>query len=159
MPDDGSAQPQNIQEFNQIAVVIFAQLYIAHPVPKTVDVAEVAALFEMTPTTVLPSGRSFNEVFTSTVWWLHEQGYTFTRGSVGVGAMTLSDKTFYAMNVMPPALQGPSGAGLSSPTTPTGNTGMALVQATEQATQGRTKQLVDLAGTLIGSIIKSTLGG
>jgi len=59
MADDGSAQPQNIQEFNQIAVVIFAQLYIEHPIAKTVDVAEVAALLGKTPTTVLPSGRSF----------------------------------------------------------------------------------------------------
>jgi len=72
--------------------------------------------------------------------------------------MTLSDKTFYAMNVVPPALQGPKGEGLPSLPTTTGTTGTALVQATEQATQGRSKQLVDLAGTFIGSIIRSTLG-
>jgi hypothetical protein len=78
MADDGSGQPQNIQEFNQIAAVIFAQLYNAHPYDRMLDVADIAKVIGVTPTTVLPSGRRFDEVFESTRRWLHEQGYTHT---------------------------------------------------------------------------------
>lgn len=157
MADDASAQPHNIQDFNQIAVVIFAQLYNAHPYEKTLDVADIAAVVGVTPTTVLPSGRRFDEVFESTVRWLHEQGYIHTRGSHARERVTLSAKALYAMNVVPPALQGPGGIP-SPPQVTTGSTGTAMVQATEQAAQGRTKQLVDLAGTFIGAIIRTTLG-
>jgi hypothetical protein len=51
MADDTSAQPKNIQEFDQIAVVIFSQPYNAHPYEKTLDVAEIASVLGMTPAT------------------------------------------------------------------------------------------------------------
>jgi hypothetical protein len=62
------------------------------------------------------------------------------------------------MNAVPAALEGPGGTVSSLPKT-TGTTGTTLVEATEQATsQGNRKQLVDLAGSFIGSIIRSMLG-
>jgi hypothetical protein len=80
MADDASAQPQNIQEFDQIAAVIFAQLYKAHPYEKTLDAASIAAVLSVSPDAIMPSGRRFDDVFESTIRWLHEQGFTNTYG-------------------------------------------------------------------------------
>jgi len=49
------------------------------------------------------------------------------------------------MNVVPPALEKTRGT--------------ELVEVQQTASAGRRNQLVDLAGTLIGSIIRSALGG
>ncbi len=151
---DAEVLPPNIQEFNQIILVIFSQLYVAHPLEKTLDPAEIAALIGVSPTGTLPSGRRFDEVFESTMRWLHVQGFTNTYGSNARERATLTARALAAMNAVPPALEGTRGM----PSLPTGTTGTTLVEATEQAKQGRTKQLVDLAGSFIGSVIKSTLG-
>ena len=150
--------PQNVKEFNQIILVVFSQLYVAHPLEKTLDPAEIAAVIGVSPDGTLPSGRRFDEVFESTMRWLHTQGFTNTYGSHARERATLTARALAAMNAVPPALQGPNSIMPSLPQT-TGTTGTALVEATEQAKQGRTKQLVDLGGSLIGSIIRSTLGG
>jgi hypothetical protein len=37
--------------------VVFSQLYVAHPLEKTLDPAEIAAVIGVSPTEMLPSGR------------------------------------------------------------------------------------------------------
>ena len=152
--------PQNIKEFNQIVVVVFSQLYVAHPMEKTLDPAEIAAVIGLSLTEMLPSGRRFDEVFEGTMRWLHTQGFTNTYGSHAHERATLTARALVAMNAVPPALQGPGGTTLSLPTTATGNTGTVMVAATEQAaSHGNRTQIVDLAGSFIGSVIRSALGG
>jgi hypothetical protein len=74
-------EPQNIKEFNQITLVVFSKLYVEHPLEKTIDPAEVAAVLGVSPTGNLPSGRPFKKVFEETMRWLHTQGFTNTYGS------------------------------------------------------------------------------
>jgi hypothetical protein len=140
------ALPPNIQEFSEITAVVFAQLYIAHPMPKTLEPDEVAGVLGIAPNANLPSGRTFNEVFAYTVVWLLHQGYIFSNGHHPRDRDVLTDKALAVMNVVPPAL------GKSR--------GTELVEVTEQAaSEHRRNQLIDLAGSLIGSIIRSALGG
>jgi hypothetical protein len=154
--DSSSVLPQNIQEFNQIILVVFSKLYVEHPLEKTLDPAEIAELLGVSPTGTLPSGRRFNEVFESTMRWLHAQGFTNTYGSNAHERATLTARALNVMNAIPPALKGQSVPALASTNA---STGAVLVEATNQAaSQGSRKQLVDLAGSFIGSIIRSTLG-
>jgi hypothetical protein len=158
MPDDGSvALPQNIQEFNQIIVVVFSQLYVAHPMEKTLDPAEIAEVIGVSPTGTLPSGRRFADVFVMTVRWLNDQGFIRANGEDAHERATLTARALVAMNAAPPALV-PKGITPPLPTEPTANTGTTLVRATTAVSQGNRTQLVELAGSFIGSVIKATLG-
>jgi hypothetical protein len=140
--------PQNIKEFNEIVLVVFSQLYKEHPVEKTLDLAEIAAVIGVSPTDVLPSGRSFDKVFDSTMQWLRTQGFTHGNASYAHERATLTARGLAAMNALPQAVG-------TMPST----TGAVLVQAEQAASRGDRKQLVELAGSFIGSIIKSALGG
>jgi hypothetical protein len=96
------ALPPNIQEFNEITAVVFAQLYIAHPMPKTLEPDEVAGVLGIAPNATLPSGRTFNEVFAYTVGRLLHQGYIFSNGHHPRDRDVLTDKALAVMNVVPP---------------------------------------------------------
>jgi hypothetical protein len=96
--------PPNIEEFNELIAVIFAQLYIAHPMPKTLEPAEVAEVLGRVPTATLPSGRTFNDVFAHTVGWLVHERYIYPNGSHPRERAQLTDKALVAMNVVPPQL-------------------------------------------------------
>jgi hypothetical protein len=128
--------PHNIQEFNEITAVVFSQLYISHPLPKTIEPDEVADTLGISRTGMMPSGRAFDDVFSNTVAWLVQQQY--------ISRACLTDKALSAMNVVPPSL------GQSR--------GSQLVDATKQARSenGRGK-LVELVGTFFGSIFKTMI--
>jgi hypothetical protein len=155
--DEADAMPQHMREFNEIASAVLARLYDAFRLEKTIDPAEIAVAMGVAPTGTLPSGRPFEEVFEAAMRRLHTQGFTNTYGSHARERATLTARSLYAMNVVPPALQGPRDI-VSLPQATTGTTGTAVVEATDQAAQGKRKQLVDLAGSFIGSMIRSTLG-
>jgi hypothetical protein len=138
------ALPPNIKEFNQIIAVIFAQLYIVHPLPKTLEPDEVAEVLGVAPNATLPSGRPFNEVFAHTVVWLLHQGYIFSNGHHPRDRDVLTDKALAAMNVVQPAL------GMTR--------GSELVDATKEAASEAGKgRIAELVGTVIGSIIKTVI--
>jgi hypothetical protein len=157
LPDDGSnTLPQNIREFNQIILVVFSQLFLTHPLEKTLDPAEIAEVIGVSPTGTLPSKRGFAEVFVNTMRWLHTQGFTNTYGSHAHQKVTLTARALDAMNAVPPALKASSDTVASLPAQ--SNTGTVMVVASEHATHGDRKHLVDLAGSLIGSVIESAIG-
>ena len=138
--------PANVQEFNQITAVVFAQLYTSHPLPKTLEPEEVASTLGISPSATMPSGRTFNEVFAHTVSWLLIQGYIYSYGHHARERNVLTDKALVAMNVVPPSLNQSRGS--------------ELVDAAKQASSDTGKnKLGELAGTIIGSIIKSVLNG
>jgi len=140
----GDPLPPNIQEFNVIVGVIFALLYDTHPMPKDLDAKEIASTLGVSASANLPSGRPFNEVFDYTARWLLDQRYIQAYGSNARERAVLTDKAFTAMNVVPPTL------GRSR--------GSELVDATKEAksVSGWAK-LVELVGTLIGSVIKTMM--
>jgi hypothetical protein len=90
--NDATALPPNIQEFNEIVAVIFAQLYILHPVEKTLDPTEIATAIGVVST--LPSGRPFNEVFESTIRWLRREGYINAHSNDPRERATLTGRAF-----------------------------------------------------------------
>ena len=139
--NDATALPPNIQEFNEIVAVVFAQLYILHPVEKTLDPTEIATAIGVVST--LPSGRPFNEVFESTIRWLRREGYISVHDSRE--RATLTGRAFQAMNAVPPVLKTLKDAVPSLPQS--ANTGTLLVAATSS---GHTKQTGSIISNIFG---------
>jgi hypothetical protein len=77
--------PDNIDEFNQIAALIFAQLYREFPVVVDVDRGAIAKALGVSEgdwgNHMLPSGRSFNDVLSGTIGWLKADNYTMAFGA------------------------------------------------------------------------------
>jgi hypothetical protein len=137
--------PPNIEEFNEITAVILSQLYMAHPLPKTLEPDEIADILGGRSTAAMPSGRTFNEVFSHTVAWLVHEGYVYPNGAHPRERAQLTDKALVAMNVVPPSL---------------GRTrGSELVDATKQAsTEAGRGKLSDLVSAVVEGITKGVLG-
>jgi hypothetical protein len=138
--------PPNIQEFNEITAVIFAQLYSEHPLTKDLDIDEVAKVLGRSGTETLPSGRNFKDVFAHTLSWLIYQGYVYSNGSLPRERVQLTDKALFAMNVVPPSLNKSRGA--------------ELVEASKSASSASGREWV---GQIISSITegftKGMIGG
>ena len=141
--NDATALPPNIQEFNEIVAVIFAQLYLSHPLEKTLDPTEIAKTIGVVST--LPSGRPFYEVFESTIRWLRREGYINAHGNDPRERATLTGRAFQAMNAVPPVLKTLQDAVPSLPQS--ANTGTLLVAATSS---GHTKQTGSIISNIFG---------
>jgi hypothetical protein len=86
MTETKPAPPANINEFNQIAGLIFAQLYAQFPVIiPLIDRQAIADAFGVVGADwsahKLPSDRSFSEMLSYTTGWLVNQGYIVSFGS------------------------------------------------------------------------------
>jgi len=76
------AQPANIREFSTIAGLIFEILYKSHPIPKTIAPEPIMEAMGVASTLdVLDSGNVFNQMFSLTVGWLNQEGFTKYYGS------------------------------------------------------------------------------
>ncbi|WP_316203355.1 hypothetical protein [Bradyrhizobium sp. SZCCHNS3051] len=137
--------PPNIEEFNELTAVIFAQLYIVHPLPKTLEPDEVAGVLGRPPAATLPSGRPFNDVFAHTVGWLVHEKYIYPNGAHPRERVQLTDKALVAMNVVPPSL------GRSR--------GSELVDATKSAsTEAGRGRLGEIVAAVVEGITKGVIG-
>lgn len=138
--------PPNIAEFNEITAVIFAQLYIAHPMPKTLEPNEIADVLGRSHADTLPSGRTFNEVFAHTIAWLVHERYIFPNGSHPRERVQLTDKALVAMNVVPPQLDRSRGS--------------ELVDASKQgAPDRRRSKFAELGSGIISSVVEGITKG
>jgi hypothetical protein len=69
--------PPNIDDFNKIAALVFAQLYREFPVPIDIDRAGIAKALGVPEKEkewrnfILPSGRSFDAMLNRTIGWLY----------------------------------------------------------------------------------------
>ena len=88
--------PPNINEFNQIAALIFAQLYREFPVVVDIDRGAIAKALGVPEgdwgNHMLPSGRSFNDVLSGTIGWLMADNYTIGYGSSPFQRVILTTK-------------------------------------------------------------------
>ena len=78
--------PPNIEEFNKVVALVFAQLYEAFPIMvDLIDRDGIAAAFEVKAgewaSHKLPSGRGFSDVMTYTIAWLNSQNYIVSSGA------------------------------------------------------------------------------
>lgn len=137
--------PPNIEEFNEITGIIFAQLYAAHPVGQDLDIDGIAKQLGRSRTDTLPSGRTFNEVFAHTLPWLIYEGYIYSNGHIPRERVQLRDKALVAMNVVPPSL------GRSR--------GTELIDATKQAsTESGRGKLGEMVTSVVEGITRGVMG-
>jgi hypothetical protein len=78
--DPPKKPPQNIEEFNIIAGLAFAQLYKAFPARVDIDRQAIAKEMGFSPDTDLSkhrlqSGRSFSEILAYTLSWLQDEKF------------------------------------------------------------------------------------
>ena len=151
--------PKNMQEFNQIVSIVLGRLYPAFPLEKTLEGADVAAAMGVDPGGLLPSGRPFAEVFDAAMKWLLTERFTHSGGSHARERATLASRSLSVMNAVPPVLQdGPRGLPSAPASSVAGSTGTMVVEATNQAASGVRKELAEIAGSFVGSLIKSGFG-
>jgi hypothetical protein len=85
MTEGSTSAPANVTEFNANVGHVFAQLYEHFPVSIERLNRETIASAMGVPssgesTYVLPSGRSFSQVFAHSLTWLSDEGYIRARG-------------------------------------------------------------------------------
>ena len=137
--------PANIQEFNEIAGVIFSRLYQAFPVAQDLDRDWIAQSLKRKRSDELASGRTFDEVMVHTGYWLLVEGFILTGGLGDPWHGTvLSAKALHAMN-----LPGAIGTTL----------GTEIAQAAEHGHQAKLAELTgNFLGNFVGGVIKSWTG-
>ncbi|WP_316226230.1 hypothetical protein [Bradyrhizobium sp. SZCCHNS3052] len=112
-----SGPPANIQEFNRIAGMVFAQLYSQFPAPVNIDRQAIANAFGAQGTDwshQLPSGKTVSDQIAYTIGWLNNQGYTVAFGAHPAERATLSEKGLVALNAVPQGLSVTIGTSLVS---------------------------------------------
>jgi hypothetical protein len=144
-----SEAPSNIQEFNTIAGLIFAQLYRAFPVLVDIDRPGIATAMGVVGDDwskhKLPSGRSFSDMLAYTISWLTAEEYTRAAGGHPAERVTLTSKGLAAMSAIPSGLKQTLGTELS--------------KATEQGSTSNLAGIGDLIGGFFGGFTKSMSSG
>jgi hypothetical protein len=143
------ALPQNIEEFNAIAGLAFAQLY--KEFPARVDISSDAIAHAMgVSSDLLPSERSFSQILAFTLTWLQDEGYISRSPHPGHGYLrnlVLSEKGLRTMNAVPPSLGEPVGSHLRN------------LADQPSAGPSAASQIAEVVGSFIGSFTKSVSGG
>ena len=101
--------PANIDDFNKIAALVFAQLYREFPVPVDINREVIAKAMDVPEKDwgnfVLPSGRSFAAMLNTTIGWLKADEYTIASGHHPSMKVVLTTKGLRAMNAVPSPLK------------------------------------------------------
>jgi hypothetical protein len=139
--------PANIEEFNTIAGLIFAQLYKAFPVRLDLLDRQAIATAMGVPGTnwgahILPSGQSFSTMLAYTLSWLVDQGYVSAPGAHPAERITLSEKGLAALNAIPSGLKQTIGSKLTEAAADTSSPGVA-------------NKIAELMGSFAGSFTRS----
>ena len=104
-----SAEPLNIQEFNTITGLIFAQLHKAFPGAEDIDRTGIAKAMGVAGDDwskhMLPSGRSFDKVLAYTIGWLNAEEYMKAYGAHPSQNVMLTTKGLAATNAVPSGLK------------------------------------------------------
>lgn len=110
--------PPNIEEFNQFAGLVFAQLYKAFPLPEDIDKAKIAEAMGVSDPDwskyILPSGRSFNEMLAHTIAWLNSEDFIRASGGHPAAHVLLTTKGLAAMSARPAGLEETLGTELTN---------------------------------------------
>jgi hypothetical protein len=144
--------PANIQEFNKIAGLIFAQLYKAFPRAEDIDrngIAEAMSIPALDGDNwaqhKLASGNNFNDTLAFTIGWLNSQDYIKAFGSHPSQRVVLADRGLRAMNAVPSTLNQSIGA--------------ALKDEVDKGASRDLSRIGDFIGGVFGGFYKSVAGG
>jgi hypothetical protein len=139
-----SGDPPNIQEFNTLAGLVFAQLYEAFPSRKNIDYVRVARGIGVEgddwSAHKLPSGRALRATISETIDWLNAEEFIRSHPSEQV---TLTTKGFAAMNAVPEGLKEKLGVELTRAINKAPSSGVNM------------SGIGDLMGSFFGGLIKS----
>jgi hypothetical protein len=139
--------PPNIDEFNKIAAMVFAQLYKEFPVPIDINREVIAKAMDVPEKDwgnfTLPSGRSFAVILNTTIGWLKAAEYTMTSDPANPSkSVILTTKGLRALNSVPSPLRE--------------TIGTELREATETHSGAfDLSRIGDLIGGMIGGLWKS----
>ena len=100
LAESSSGPPANIQEFNRIAGLVFAQLYAQFPATIDIDrhaIAKALGAEGADWNHQLPSGKTVGEQIANTLGWLNHQGYTFAAGGHPAEHVILTEKGLVAL--------------------------------------------------------------
>jgi hypothetical protein len=140
-----SELPPNIQEFNKVVGLVFAQLYEAFPQTKNLDRAAIAKAMGVSETDwtthIFPSGMSFAHMLAHTLGWLNAEGFIRSAGGHPAEMVTLTHKGLVALNAVPTGLQQ--------------SIGTAVV---EGGRAGDLSRIGDLVGGVLGGFTKTIAG-
>jgi hypothetical protein len=147
-----SGDPPNIQEFNTIAGLVFAQFYEAFPSRKDIDYDRVARGMGVEGNDwsahKLPSGRGLRATISETLEWLNAEEFIRSYGNYLPPAQArLTTKGFAAMNAVPEGLKE--------------KLGVELTKAVDKAPSSgvNTSAIGDLMGGFFGGLMKSIGNG
>jgi hypothetical protein len=108
--------PANIQEFNQIVGLSFAQLYKSHPAGQDIDREGIAKAMGVGEANwsqhQLPSGHTLGQMVTCTIGWLNMEQYIQSFGYPAARVL-LTTKGLAAMQAVPSGLKESLGAQLT----------------------------------------------
>jgi|SRR5215831_8257007 hypothetical protein len=135
--------PPNVQDFNAITGVLFAQLYTSVPVPTKIDPDAVASALGLQDRQArMSSGKPFSELLSHTIMWLNTEGFIRSQPGLPLERAVLTDKGLAVMSFVPPSLSRPLGS--------------ELADATEEtSTEGGKRKIAELMGNFFGSAIGS----
>ena len=138
--------PPNIDDFNKIAALVFAQLYREFPVPVNIEREAIAKALGTSEKDwgnfMLPSGRSFDAMLNATISWLKADEYMRAFGPPPHTRVALTTKGLRVMNAVPSPLKETVGTELRKATET--NSGAFDVS-----------KIGDLIGGTIGGLMKS----
>jgi hypothetical protein len=141
-----SGEPPNIQEFNTIAGLVFAQLYEALPSRKNIDFDRVAREMGVEgkdwSAHKLPSGRGLRATISETIDWLNAEEFIRSHGLSPPEQVTLTTKGLAVMNAVPEGLKEKLG-----------------VELTKAVDQKSYSGIGDLIGGILGGFTKSMGSG
>jgi hypothetical protein len=136
--------PINIAEFTTITGLVFTQLYKEFPVAVTIDQTAIeSAMGVSAPSSshVLPSGKSFTEVFAHSLNWLRNEGYVRSGGFPYGDQVKLTTKGLATLNAVPQGLSTTVGSTLAT-----------------NASSRDWSSVGDVVGGIIGGFTKSLSG-
>jgi hypothetical protein len=137
--------PTNIQEFNTVVGLVFAQLYKNFPEIKDLDrlaIARAMGVPDDQPVSyMMPSGMTFAHLWAYTIKWLNDEGFIRSSGSHPAAHVVLTHEGLRALNVVPQGLQQ--------------SIGTAVV---ETSGRGDLSRIGDLVGGIFGGFTKSITG-
>ena len=143
-----SAEPLNIQEFNTITGLIFAQLHKAFPGVEDIDRAAIAKAMGVAGDDwskhMLPSGRSFDKAL-AILWWLNAEEYIRAYGAHSSQNVMLTTKGLSATNAVPSGLKE--------------SLGTELRKAVDEGSTSNLSRIGDLIGGFFGGFAKSIGSG
>ena len=144
-----SCSMENIELFNLYAGRIFARLYAAFPIARTIQHVDTINPPEARADlkTDTEDYRNQLEIASATVLWLADTGYLIVRGTGSPDRYVLSPKALEALNASVPAL---------SPKEPAKTLGEQLTEVTKDVgSEAKTKAIGEIVGQVIGAAFKS----